>query len=437
MEDVSRVPWFLAVGACGLVYVFASFASVAFRVLSPVTLEALVERIGAHRTEFLRKSLRAPGAFWFSLTLASSAAMLLFLLVVFAGDLSVRLGGLELALRPTGRIVSDAVLFVVLLVAIAVVEFVLPVVVSRIDPIRFVEGSLPVMRAIHFVFAPLTELLESWLRVDPLDPEATGSEELMAYIDVGKREGILEKDEGKLLQNLVTFGDTRAYEVMTPRTDVVGIESTATIGELSDLVAKSRFSRIPVHGGQLDDIVGIAMIKDAVEALRAGHAEQAVTTIMRPTYLVPESKKVAELLPDFQERRQQLAIVVDEYGGTAGVITVEDLLEELVGEIREEHEQPGEDIAKADDGSWLVRGRASLHDVGQALDADIQLDDASTVGGLMLTLFERVPAAGEMREHAEHRFEVLQADRKRVQRVRITALAGEGDGGRVQQGVTA
>lgn len=423
MDDPSpSLLWWAALSAAVLVHAFTAFAKVAFRLAGPVTLEALVERVGAERTEFLRKSLRAPSPFWFSLHLASGAALLLVVLVLFSGRLAFGIADWMLTLAPTGEPANDVVLFALLFLAVAAIEFVLPVIAARMDRVVFIERNLPLLRLVHVVFSPLARPLARWAEdEDEAEPdEETADEDLDAYIGVGTREGILEEGEGELLRNLVEFGDTRVYEVMTPRTDVVGVAETTTVAEAVEVVARHRFSRMPVHRGHLDDIVGVVTLKDAVQALEAGRGEEAVPDIMRPAYIVPDSKKVAELLKELQAHRQQMAVVVDEYGGTAGLVTVEDLLEELVGEIREEHEsEDGEDLVRESDGSWLARGRASLHDVSETIGADLENDDTATVAGLLMAECDRVPAVGDVIERDGFRFEVVQADRRRVMRVRI------------------
>ena len=427
--------WWLAFGGSASAHLFVASSRVAFRMLGPVSIEALVDRIGATRTEFLRKSLRSPSAFWFSLALANAATLLAVLLTLSAGKL--RLAGV--ALYPTGGALQCLGLFGALFVVLAATEFVLPVVLARLDRVAFVERLLPAIRVIHFTFSPLAVLLARWSEEETEDgDDEAGDEEVQAYITVGTREGIIEESEGELLRNLLLFGETLVREVMTPRTDLVGIESTATVRELVDLMSETRYSRIPVLEGGMDAIVGLASLKDAVQALRAERGDERVTTLMSAPFIVPESKRVSELLREMQARRQPTAIVVDEYGGTAGLVTMEDLVEEIVGEIREEHEE-GDDVVRAPDGTWLVRGRASLHDVAKAVGMDIDEDQgAATVGGFLMAACARVPAPGEIVERSGYRFAVEEADRRRVLLVRIARMeaseGGEGDRERAQAG---
>lgn len=419
------VGWWIALGASAFAWLLMASARVAFRLVGPVTIGALVERIGEERTEFLRKSLRAPTAFWFSLTLASGATMLLAVVVLFAGSMRLPEGttwGIDL--HPTGSFWQGLGLYAILFAVLACVELILPVVMARMDRLAFVERSLPLLRLVHWMFSPLTNLLERWSAEDePEDGEEEESddEEMQAFIDVGTRAGIVEEGEGELLRNILLFGETRVDEVMTPRTTIAAIERSATVDDVLHLMSDTRFSRIPVHEGSIDTIIGIVALKDAASALQNGQGGASVTSLMTAPFVVPESKPVADLLREMQARRQQFALVTDEYGGTAGLVTIEDLLEEIVGEIREEHEE-GEDVVRTPDGSWLIRGRASLHDVGDELGTSFEAGAQATVGGMIVAACDRVPSPGEVIERDGHRFLVEEADRRRVLLVRISRI---------------
>lgn len=410
-------------------HALTSHAVIAFRFLGPVTLEALVERMGPARTEFLRKSLRAPTAFYFSLQLTHLACLVTALICLFAWGPRLPIPGMELRLAPTGHWLNDLVLVAGCFVGLAILGVLGPVALTRllgVDRLRFMERVLPLMRLVHLVLGPLSRLLARWADDESDDEEEPGDEELEAYIDVGEREGILEEGEGELLRNVVEFGDTRVREVMTPRTDLIGIPSTSSVSDVAELMASTRHSRIPVYEGQLDEIIGLVSLKDVVRAVLSGDGSQPVTSLMKPSFIVPETKRVAELLRELQEQHMQVALVIDEYGGTAGLATVEDLLEEIVGEIREEHEKAEDDVVPRPEGGWLVRGKANVHDLAESLEADLSPDeDTSSVAGLLLSLFDRVPGPGEWIVHAGYRFEVTEADPRRVKRVLIMPWQGE------------
>jgi len=229
---------------------------------------------------------------------------------------------------------------------------------------------------------------------------------------------VQERDEVRLVDSLERFSQTQVREVMTPRPDVEAIAGAEPVSELRRVMRESKYSRVPVFGENLDDIVGIVTTRDLLEF--EGPDAVPVRHLARPIFLVPETKLIAELLKELQARQITFAVVIDEYGGTAGVVSVEDIVEEIVGEIKDEYDVETEPIAVDADGSWLVSGRLSLDRLEQYLETE--LDDGSeveTVGGLATAVFGRVPRVGESAEHRGYRIEVVDAERKRVNRLRI------------------
>jgi CBS domain containing-hemolysin-like protein len=220
---------------------------------------------------------------------------------------------------------------------------------------------------------------------------------------------------------LLRFSELLVKDVLTPRPDVVAIEATASVDDLRRVMRETKFSRLPVFGENLDDIVGLVSVHDLVE--HEGSPEDPLRPLMRPALLVPETKKAADLLKEFQAKRTTFAVAVDEYGGTAGVVTVEDIVEELVGEIKDEYDVEAEPIALEPDGSYLVSGRVNLDRLEQTLEAPLaDGEDVGTVGGLVTTLFGRIPRSGERIDHKGFNLEVVAAERKRVNRVRVRRL---------------
>jgi CBS domain containing-hemolysin-like protein len=254
--------------------------------------------------------------------------------------------------------------------------------------------------------------------------------ELKAMADVAHEENVIEKDERTFIHSIIDFGDTVAREVMTPRPDMVTVEADATVRNALEIALAAGYSRIPVEADGIDDIIGIAYAKDMVRDERAGKSGQDVRTSMRPAKFVPESKDVSDLLREMQEEKFHMAIVVDEYGGTAGVITLEDLLEELVGDIVDEFDTEEPTIERLDDGSVTVPAGYSVDDAGELLGADLPHGPWDTVGGLMLDIVGRVPAAGDSVEADGFRLTALDVRGRRIGRVRIepTGVPDEGDG---------
>jgi CBS domain containing-hemolysin-like protein len=262
--------------------------------------------------------------------------------------------------------------------------------------------------------------------------------ELKAMADVAHEEHVIEQDERSFIHSIIDFGDTVAREVMVPRPDMVTVESDVTVAQALESALAAGYSRIPVEGDDgIDDIIGIAYAKDLVRAERVGKTDQKVRESMRPAKFVPESKEVSDLLREMQEEKFHLAIVVDEYGGTAGLVTLEDLLEELVGDIVDEFDVEEPTVERCDDGSVLVSARYSVDDADDLLGAELPRGTWDTVGGLMLDLVGRVPDAGDSVEVDGYRLTAMDVRGRRIGRVRIETTrrhrgddageAGEGD----------
>ncbi|MGA7617616.1 MAG: hemolysin family protein [Thermoanaerobaculia bacterium] len=288
------------------------------------------------------------------------------------------------------------------------------------------RSLIPVSHFFYYLFWPLLFpvhwLLERVSRhsAEEDDEEEVTDEEVQAYIDVGEEEGILEKGEGKLVQSIVDFGDTIVREVMTPRMEMLAFESSGSIEQLAEVFSESKYSRIPLYQENIDRIVGMVHVKDLFDVFLR-HEAKSVRDIARPAYFVAETKKVSELLREFQLEHTQMAIVVDEFGGTAGLVSIEDLIEEIVGEIADEHEQEEPTVLEIEDGVWLVTGATRIEVLEEMLGLDIRGDDDyETVAGLIFTQMGRVPKSGERTSKSGLTFEVDRADRRRIYRVRVS-----------------
>jgi CBS domain containing-hemolysin-like protein len=245
-------------------------------------------------------------------------------------------------------------------------------------------------------------------------------EMLLAMADTAVEEDVIEHAERTLIHSIIDFGDTIVRDVMVPRPDMVAVESRARIEDVVDIAISAGFSRIPVYGQGIDDIVGLVFVKDLMRAEREGRQDHLVSGILRHAEFVPESKRVAELMPEMQANKYHMAMVVDEYGGTAGLVTLEDLIEELVGEITDEYDTDEVDVERHDDGSVVVNARMPIDEVNDLLeDADLPEGDWDTVGGLMLGQLGHVPVAGETVECDGHRLVVDRVQGRRIGRVRI------------------
>jgi CBS domain containing-hemolysin-like protein len=315
------------------------------------------------------------------------------------------------------------VTFIVSLVAFVVVcEHLVPLLIVRRDPERVLDVILPAFHAVATLLLPITAAIINLVAPrrereapnggngsDVVPPERGNESE--------PQENTISDEEGReLLQSIVDFTETVVREVMTPRPDIIAVRADASLQDLRELFREEQYSRMPVYRDNLDNIIGIAFVKDLV-ALPPG-AEPPLTTLMRSAHFVPESKRCSELLKEMQRRQAQMAIVVDEYGGTAGLVTVEDLLEEIVGEIRDEYDVESETVTDEGNGSFVFSGKVSVDEVRDRLNVDIEREGFETVGGYLLSQLGRMPYVGETMEIDGLAFEVLEVERRRITKVR-------------------
>jgi CBS domain containing-hemolysin-like protein len=253
------------------------------------------------------------------------------------------------------------------------------------------------------------------------EDDAASHEEIEAFIDVGTREGIIEPEQGEWLSNIVDFPETQARSVMTPRIDMVCAPVDSTLDALADRFAESGHTRIPLYQESIDHIVGVLHIRDVLQALRGPSPPPAaqLRALLKPPLFIPETKPLPELLRELQAR-YHLAIVVDEYGGTAGLVTVEDLVEEIVGEISDEHEDgQAAERTPMGDGAWRLDGRAHLEALEELFGVEVEDAEVETVGGLVLGALGDVPEPGETVERHGLRFTVEEVDNRRVKTLRV------------------
>jgi CBS domain containing-hemolysin-like protein len=247
-------------------------------------------------------------------------------------------------------------------------------------------------------------------------------EEILALAEEAAEHSVIEESERELIESIINFGDTVAREIMVPRTDMVTIGSAATVSELIDMAIDKGLSRFPVYGENTDDIEGVVYVKDAMRVEREGGGGRAVTELIRPALFVPETKQVADLLAEMQASHNHLAIVVDEYGGTAGLATLEDLLEELVGEIHDEFDDDIPLVEQLPNGDVLVNATINVDDINDELDLELPEGNWDSLGGLVFGLLGRVPVAGDCVETDGARIIVERVDGRRVVRVRLVRV---------------
>ena len=247
-------------------------------------------------------------------------------------------------------------------------------------------------------------------------------EEIRQMAEAGSEEGAIEEGEKELIHSIFEFGDTVVREVMTPEPDVVAIDANRSLDEVLDLVLRHGYSRIPVYRGERGEIVGIVYAKDVLRDVHAGRSDRTVGDVARKAFFVPESKKVAELLRDMQRDKFHLALVVDEYGGLAGLVTLEDLLEEIVGEIVDEYDREEPNVEPAGDGRFRVNARLPVDELNELVQVDLPNEEWDTVGGLMMGILGRLPTQGESVEFEGLRFTAERVQGRRIAKVLVERL---------------
>ncbi len=415
-------PW-LTAGALGWGLAFFLPLSVLAAVLSsllersgPIRLRHWAEEAGGRLRRLYDVPLRF-GVFRYLLSFTARLAPIL---------LFISLAGLLASAGVGYPMVWSLAVVAVLLAATEVLNRVL---VAR-SPETALRALTRVYRAVLILLTPLIAGLAPLVRVRAPGPETgeetegASDEEIEAFIDVGTREGILEPQEGEMLWSIVDFGDTLVRSVMTPRIDIVCAPVDCAIDVLAERFVESGHSRLPLYQESIDDIVGILHIRDVLRATRSPEPT-AARDLIKPPLFIPETKPLGELLKELQARFQQVAIVVDEYGGTAGLVTVEDLVEEIVGEIMDEHEALVAELEPLENGAYRLDGRAHVELLDELFQVDLEDPEFETVAGLVFSAIGRVPQAGESVDCYGLRFTVEAVADRRIQTVRVERLTAE------------
>jgi CBS domain containing-hemolysin-like protein len=322
--------------------------------------------------------------------------------------------------------IGTALLFV--LAAVAIADQLIPfrLVVRHDEPEVILEKWEPMLRRVVYWALPLTFpiLVSTTIArlLEPTEPEPeppSPQENLAELIATGEQEGLIEKSEGELLQSVVKFGDKVAREIMTPRPEIAAIEINSSLEDLRALFRTKRMTRYPVYSGQMDQMEGFISVRDLMELSPEEQKRVTLRELVRPIPFVPETKPIHDLLKELQQSTTQMAIVIDEYGSVTGLITIEDLVEEIVGEIRDEVEPHARDIIKESASSYILSGHAELAQVAGEVHVPLEGDDYSTVAGLVMNQLGHVPAAGEKVQSHGLTFEVLEANQRTVLKVRM------------------
>ncbi|HLY15686.1 MAG TPA: hemolysin family protein [Bryobacteraceae bacterium] len=316
-----------------------------------------------------------------------------------------------------------------------VMAYVLPQILYRSTGAQWLLPIAPLLRVAGLIAKPFVAVLDFFQSLVRLTDDGNGAEEaptqaenIEALISAGTEEGLIEEEDRKLIQSVVEFGDKVVREVMTPRPNIVAISADASLEELRQLVINEQYSRIPVFEGAIDQIVGFVHVRDMFELDEEERADRTVRELMRPIRFVPETKPVNDLMREMQQDNTHMVIVVDEYGNTAGLASMEDLVEVILGEIRDEHE-PESDVQEDPRGGYIVSGSFDVARLSDLLEFHPEEDiESTTVGGLVTEWLGRVPKSGESVERDGIRIDVLASDDLRVAQVRVSNASSQAAG---------
>ncbi len=318
----------------------------------------------------------------------------------------------------------------ILLVLYLVLEKVFVGAVAFISREKIVKIFMPVFTPLFFLFKllvfPAYKFAMYLVKKEDirLDDEEDREDEERAFIDVATEEGIIEEGEKELIKGVLEFGDTIVREVMTPRTDIIAVNEDISYEKLIEKFKEAKHSRLPVYKDSVDNIIGIVHLKDV---LASDREKFKLAKIIQKPYFIPETKKVLELLREMQNNKLKMAIVLDEYGGTAGVVTIEDLVEEIVGEIEDEHDIAKNVIQKISDTAYLVDGSCNIHFFMEETGIELDFEDVDTMGGVVFTIFGRIPKEGESIEYENLKITVEKMIHRRVKTIKIEIIEKENE----------
>ena len=415
-----------------LALVFLATVDTAFSHLSDVGLRRIStdEEFGDKKnsTKFLREVLENRPRFRFALS-----SVIQIFLIFFTVLLTVILSQFT---DSKWKLLMSALIIGV----IATVFFrqIIPRFLVRNNTERKLLFLLPAIRPIYslvsFFVEPITtrsktrQKLEATVSPDSAEERSDdNADDFQALMEVGEAEGIIEEKEREMIETLVEFSDTRAGEIMTPRTEICGIPVESTVKEARDLIIEEKYSRLPVYRETMDNIEGMIYVRDLLQSWAEGKESQPVSEILRDAFFVPETKTAAELLKAMQANHVQIAVVIDEYGGVAGLVTVEDILEEIVGEIEDEDTEQDEiiEIIEGKDGYWDVVGSTEIDKIERLVDLDLEDDDYTTIAGFVTSEAGYVPKEGEQLNLRGLAIEILKADEKKIRLLRLRKAEGK------------
>ncbi|MBK8464418.1 MAG: HlyC/CorC family transporter [Chloracidobacterium sp.] len=412
--------------------VFLATVDMAFSQLSDVALrrissdEEIAEKMNS--AQFLREIVENRLRFRFAIS-----STIQVLLICFTVLLTVIVGGYT---QEKFRLLFFALL--IGLGATVILRQIVPRLIVKENTEQKLLFLLPAIRPIYaitsFFAEPLAERrrerlqkFDSTITPDVSDEDDDNSDDFQALMEVGEAEGIIEEKERELIETMVEFSDTRAAEIMTPRTEICAIDINSTVKDARALIIEEKYSRLPVYRDSIDQIEGIIYVRDLLQSWADGKEDQPLSEMLRDAFFVPETITASELLKRFQQNHIQIAIVIDEYGGVAGLVTVEDIIEEIVGEIEDEDTGPEEiiEIIEGEDGYFDVLGSTEIDNIERLFDIDLEDEDYTTIAGMVVTDAGYVPKPGEKLFLRGLDIEILNADEKKIHQLRLRKMLEE------------
>jgi putative hemolysin len=396
----------------------ASAAETALTSVSRIKLKNLVEE-GDPQAAELERLLAHPNTFLSTILVVNSIA------VIVASSMAT-----VLALRFSttwGELIATVLISLIVLIFCEIT----PKTAAVQNPLRwaralsgFVRFAAWLLRPLVWLLGVVTSSLASLLggELKHAGPFVT-EEELRLLVSVGEQEGVLEEEEKEMIHSIFEFADTPVREVMVPRIDMITLEADTTVDQAVDVALQGGLSRIPVYEESLDNILGILYTKDLLRELRQGHHTRLVRELVRPAYFVPETKKLDDLLREIRQRRTHMAIVVDEYGSVAGLVTIEDLMEEIVGDIKDEYDREENLYERISDAEYIVDAKMNIDDFNELMGTKLDNEDYETLGGFLYAQLDKIPVAGDTITYGDLNLTVLATRGRRITKVRVLRLS--------------
>ncbi|MCL4459356.1 MAG: hemolysin family protein [Chloroflexi bacterium] len=403
-----------------LLAAFAAAAETAVRSISKTRIQHQLELRGS-RSQALKELLESP------VVLGSTVIIINTLAMITAASFTTILA-MRLAPGNYLNLAAIVVTFVIVLVFCQAVPRSLAMHNPEVTSL-WVAGPMQVlatiMRPIVILLSGATCSIERFLGLKPTHGPLVTEEELRILVGAREGEGLIEEDEKEMIRGVFELEETTAREIMVPRIDIFAVEAEMTLAELLPHIIDNGYSRVPVYEETIDNIIGVVYVKDIFKYVQESNLSIKVKEIVRPAYFIPDSKKIDELLRELQQRKVHMAIVVDEYGGTAGLVTIEDLLEEIVGEIQDEYDREEVKIQQISEEEAIFDAAITVHDVNEILSLQLDEEEVDTIGGLVYNRLGKIPLPGDEVKVDDVTVSVISTDGRRIRKVRVKRSAAE------------